>query len=59
MIDLREEQEYTANDWMYVNSESVSNKFDESDLQCEKRDELRLEHDEECDWCERRICKCS
>jgi hypothetical protein len=39
VIDLREEQPSNAFDSMRVNSESVSNEIDESDLQCEKHDE--------------------
>jgi hypothetical protein len=42
VIDLREEQESNASDSTYVNSESVSNEIDESDLQYEKHDEGRI-----------------
>jgi hypothetical protein len=42
VIDLREEQEQNAFDLMRVNSESVSNEIDESDLQSEKHDEQRI-----------------
>jgi hypothetical protein len=39
VIDLREEQNEKASDSMRVNSESVSNEIDESDLQSEKHNE--------------------
>jgi hypothetical protein len=39
MIDLREEQHENAYDSMCVNSESLSNEIDESELQYEKHDE--------------------
>jgi hypothetical protein len=42
VIDLREEQLENAFDSMRVNSESVSNKIDASDLQFEKHDEERI-----------------
>jgi hypothetical protein len=42
VIDLREEQESNAFDSMRVNSESVSNEMDESELQDEKHDEQRI-----------------
>jgi hypothetical protein len=42
VIDLREEQNENAFDSMRVNSESVSNEIDESDLQDEKHDEQRI-----------------
>jgi hypothetical protein len=42
VIDLREEQELNAFDSMRVNSESVSNKIDESELQYEKHDEQMI-----------------
>jgi hypothetical protein len=42
VIDLREEQESNAFDPMRVNSESVSNEIDESNLQNEKADEQRI-----------------
>jgi hypothetical protein len=42
VIDLREEHDKNAFDSMRVNSESVSNKIDESDLQDEKHDEQRI-----------------
>jgi hypothetical protein len=41
VIDLREERA-NAFDSMRVNSESVSNEIDESDLQSEKHDEQRI-----------------
>jgi hypothetical protein len=41
VIDLREEQNENAFDSMRVNSESVSNEIDESELQYEKHDEQR------------------
>jgi hypothetical protein len=41
VIDSREEQ-INAFDSMRVNSESVSNEFDESDLQYEKHFEQRI-----------------
>jgi hypothetical protein len=42
VIDLREEQESNACDSIRVNSESVSNEIDESDLQNEKHSEQRI-----------------
>jgi hypothetical protein len=39
VIDLRGEQNENAFDTMQVNSESVSNEIDESDLQNEKHSE--------------------
>jgi hypothetical protein len=36
VIDLSEEQDENDLDSMSVNSESVSNEIDESDVQCEK-----------------------
>jgi hypothetical protein len=42
VIDLREEQEQNASDSMSVNSESVSNKIEESDSQSEKHSEKRI-----------------
>jgi hypothetical protein len=42
MIDARERQRENAFDSMRVNSESVSNEIDESDLQSEKHDEQRI-----------------
>jgi hypothetical protein len=42
VIDLREEQNKNAFDSMCVNSDSVSNEIDESDLQYEKHDEQRI-----------------
>jgi hypothetical protein len=42
VIDLREEQYQNAFDSIRVNSESVSNEIDESDLQFEKHDEERI-----------------
>jgi hypothetical protein len=42
VIDLREEQHQNASDSMCVNSESVSNETDESDLQSAKHDEQRI-----------------
>jgi hypothetical protein len=41
VIDVREENA-NASDSMHVNSESVSNEIDESDLQDEKHDEQRI-----------------
>jgi hypothetical protein len=41
VIDLREDQAH-AYDSMRVNSESVSNEIDESELQYEKHDEERI-----------------
>jgi hypothetical protein len=38
VIDLREEQEENAWDSMRVNSESLSNEIDESDMHDEKHD---------------------
>jgi hypothetical protein len=42
VIDLREEQRQNAFDAIRVNSESVSNEIDESELQYEKHDEERI-----------------
>jgi hypothetical protein len=42
VIDSREEHDENAYDPMRVNSESVSNEIDESDLQYEKHDEQRF-----------------
>jgi hypothetical protein len=42
VIDLREEQLENAFDSVRVNSESVSNEIDESDLQCKKHSEQRI-----------------
>jgi hypothetical protein len=42
VIDLREEQSENALDSMRVNSESVSNEIDESELQYEKQTEQRI-----------------
>jgi hypothetical protein len=42
VIDLREEQYQNARDLICVNSESLSNEIDESDLQYEKRSEQRV-----------------
>jgi hypothetical protein len=42
VIDLRKEQYVNASDSMRVNSESVSNEIDESELQDEKHDEQRI-----------------
>jgi hypothetical protein len=42
VIDLREEHNENAHDSMRVNSDSVSNEIDESELQCEKQDEQRI-----------------
>jgi hypothetical protein len=42
VIELREEQYQNAFDWMRVNSESVSNEINESDVQCEKHCEQRI-----------------
>jgi hypothetical protein len=42
VIDLREEQAQNAFDSMRVNSESVSNKIDESFLQYAKHPEQRI-----------------
>jgi hypothetical protein len=42
VIDLREEQHENASDSMRVNSESVSNEIDESEVQCEKHFEQRI-----------------
>jgi hypothetical protein len=39
---LREEQHENALDSMRVNSDSVSNAIDESDLQSQKNDEQRI-----------------
>jgi hypothetical protein len=40
--DLREEHDENASDSTRVNSDSVSNEIDESDLQYEKHDEQRI-----------------
>jgi hypothetical protein len=42
VIDLREEHDENAFDSMRVNSDSVSNEIDESDLQYEKQYEQRI-----------------
>jgi hypothetical protein len=42
VIDLREEQEKNEYDSMRVNSDSVSNDIDESELQSEKQCEQRI-----------------
>jgi hypothetical protein len=42
VIELREEQKQNAFDSMRINSESVSNEIDESDMQYEKHDEQRI-----------------
>jgi hypothetical protein len=42
VIDLRAEQSENACDSMRVNSESVANETDESDLQKTKHDEPRI-----------------
>jgi hypothetical protein len=42
VIDLREEHDKNAFDSMRVNSESVSNDIDESELQDEKQYEERI-----------------
>jgi hypothetical protein len=42
VIGLREEQHITALDSMRVNSESISNKIDESEFQDEKHNEQRI-----------------
>jgi hypothetical protein len=42
VIDLREEQEENAFDSMCVNSESVSNKIDESESRYEKHPEQMI-----------------
>jgi hypothetical protein len=42
VIDAREEQWENAFDSMRVNSQSVSNEIDESDVQCEKHCEQRI-----------------
>jgi hypothetical protein len=42
VIDVREEQQENAFDSMRVNSESVSNEIDESDMQDEKQCEQRI-----------------
>jgi hypothetical protein len=42
VIDLREEQKENAFDSMRVNSESISNEIDESELQNEKHSEQRI-----------------
>jgi hypothetical protein len=41
VIDMREQQYENVFDWMRVNSESVSNEIDESNLQREKHCEQR------------------
>jgi hypothetical protein len=42
VIDLREEHDENAYDSMRVNSDSVSNKIDESELQSTKQYEQRI-----------------
>jgi hypothetical protein len=42
MIDLRQEHNENAFDSMCVNSDSVSNDIDESELQYEKQHEQRI-----------------
>jgi hypothetical protein len=42
VIDVREEQLENVSDSICVNSESVSNEIDESDLQFEKQNEQRI-----------------
>jgi hypothetical protein len=42
VIDVREEQKENAFDSMRVNSESVSNEIDESELQPKKHEEQRI-----------------
>jgi hypothetical protein len=42
VIDLRAEQRQNAPDSIRINSESVSNEIDESDLQRDKKDEQRI-----------------
>jgi hypothetical protein len=42
VIDLREQQKENTFDSMCVNSESVSNEIDESELQYEKHSEQRI-----------------
>jgi hypothetical protein len=42
VIDLREEHDENAYDSIWINSESVSNEIDESELQNEKHDEERI-----------------
>jgi hypothetical protein len=42
VIDLREEHNENALDSMRVNSESVSNEIDESEMQNEKHSEQRI-----------------
>jgi hypothetical protein len=42
VIDVREEQNKNAFESMRVNSESVSNEIDESEVQYEKHDEQRI-----------------
>jgi hypothetical protein len=42
VIELREEQESNASNSMRVNSESVSNEIDESDLQFKKHAEQMI-----------------
>jgi hypothetical protein len=45
--DLREEHDENEYDSMCVNSHSVSNDIDESELQFEKQYDQEFEHDEE------------
>jgi hypothetical protein len=42
VIDLRKEHDENAFDSIRVNSDSVSNEIDESELQCEKQYEQRI-----------------
>jgi hypothetical protein len=42
MIDMREEHDENTYDSMSVNSDSVSNEIDESELHDEKHDEERI-----------------
>jgi hypothetical protein len=42
VIDLREEQKKNTYDSIHINSESVSNEIDESELQLEKHSEQRI-----------------
>jgi hypothetical protein len=42
VIDLREEHKENAPNSMRVNSESISNEIDESELQREKQNEERI-----------------
>jgi hypothetical protein len=44
---LREEHVEKAYDLMRVNSDSVSNEIDESELRLQTHDEQKFEHDEE------------